>query len=251
MKFAIIIPTYKRARKLEKCLQSIAVAILEPSIKEDDIVKIYPVADDCAFDFGLTEYFSDRITSSSFFPSIKITLCQNNTRRKAFGTWNDFFSALAWDFDGFVYLCDDIELDPDCLSNLFAVFKEKFPDTDGLIGICQKNIPRDKEGYSASAMGLIGRRFARRYPDMKCFCPDYSSFHADAELQLYARKLNKFHYAENARLTHYHPAYFSEMKDDAHEYVRIPEVVKKDRETWNIRRKKGLLWGESFELINK
>jgi len=162
---------------------------------------------------------------------------------RAFGIWNFHLKHL--ESDGMIYLCDDTELFPDTLKNLFEVFINKFPDTDGIVTLNQSNI----EG-SDSAMGLIGRKFAERYLNNQCFCPDYVSFFADAELGNYAKKLGKFHWADNAKLIHYHPAFYKNKIDEAHRIVRDNNQVI-DKKVNQERVKNGILWGESFKLIGR
>lgn len=167
---------------------------------------------------------------------------------QAFRVWNT--QLLQSSADAFMYICDDVVLYPDCLLNAAFAMYSMFPNTDGLVGINQENIPMNKEGYSQSAMGLIGKKFSLRFPGRACFCPDYISFHADAELGLCARLLNKFRFAENACLVHRHPAYYPEEIDVTHNLVRHPEKISADVQTWEKRQKKELLWGRSFELVN-
>ena len=97
-------------------------------------------------------------------------------------------------------------------------------------------------------MGLIGRKFAERYSNRQCFCPDYVSFYADSEVGDYAEKINKFYYCEEAKLIHYHPAFYKNEVDEAHRQVRDKEA-NLDKVINAERKKLGLLWGKSFKLI--
>lgn len=249
MIFDIVIPTFKRKDKLIVCLNS----ILESKKQVKDDIQIYLNFDNNDYDTynAIKQYFNaEYIKYLVKNDSNNFIHCQVLDKQyKAFGVWNNHLKNL--ESDGMFYMCDDIKLFPECLSEIIYNFKTKFPDTDGLAGLNQSNIPKGGEGYSAFAMGLIGEKFAERFENNHCFCPDYKSFHADAEMGLYAVKLKKFISCNHAKIIHYHPAFFKDKVDEAHKAVRVSNVVQKDRDTWNKRQSLKLLWGESKELINK
>lgn len=147
-------------------------------------------------------------------------------------------------------ICDDVELYPDCLSILARKCEELFPDTDGLIGFNQANIPPDKEGYSKSAQAIVGRKFVERFGDHPVYCPDYRSFGADAELGHFARLIDKFYWCEEAKLTHYHPAHCPEEIDETHHIVRAGNIVQIDNDKYQQRVVKlGWTWGKDFNRL--
>lgn len=222
MNFEIVIPTYKREEKLRKCLAS---------IPKQDNVNIQLCFDNN--DIGTWEKFTKEYPNS---------ICMQE-KAQAFGIWNWYLQGV-FAADIFVYLCDDTELYPDTLINIEKHFVEKFPDTDGVVTFNQVNI----DG-SDSAMGCIGRKFAARYTNKQCFCPDYVSFYADSELGDYAKKLNKFHFGEDCRINHYHPGFYKNA-DEAHRAIRGKDK-QIDIKVNKIRRDKRLLWGESFTLIGR
>lgn len=205
----IVIPTWNRKTKLDRCLKSI--------YRQD-----YP---------------KDKI---------RVHAIEDTDRLFAFGVWNRFLAT--WDDgDAFLYLCDDTELDPGCISA--AVGNLKQYGGDALIGLFQKNIV-NKGGWSMSAMSLVGRKFAERFPKRQLFCPDYSRFHADSELGEYARSLRIGIHCQKAGLFHYHPAHEKSEMDETHRIVREQSAVQKDKETYRIRKERGLLWGKTFDLVN-
>ena len=212
IKVELVIPTLGRTEKLLRCVRSIMDSNIE-------------------------------------WVDLRIKIVQDNRRLKAFGVWNEYFVTM--DVDVMAYICDDIEFEQGALERACRSFVNKFPDNDGVMGLNQVNIPRGKEGFSASAMGFIGKKFAERYPNRTCFCTDYSSFHADAELGIYARELHKFFFAETAGIIHYHPAHCPNEKDNTHQLVRVPEVVAMDRKVWNERQRLGLLWGRDKKLVGR
>jgi hypothetical protein len=206
----IVIPTWQRTEKLARCLASI-----------------------------------ERQT----YPNIRVHPIEDTDRLFAFGVWNRFLRDWAPGSDAgdlFVYLCDDVELDPGCIA---AAVDAMRADTDYVVGFHQSNI-FGKGGWCRSAMGMVGRAFAERYPDRQVFCPDYSRFHADSELGQYARLAGRFTYCQEASLVHFHPAHCPEAMDETHRAVRTAAEVTRDRETWNERVRRGLLWGRDAGRVN-
>ena len=226
----LVIPSFKRKEKLDRCLKSIFKA---KELLVEDQVDIYLYFDNN--DVESYNYFE------SNYPEVECFIMEKQYR--AFGIWDYHLKNLK--SMGLLYLCDDTELLSDCLVNLFKEVKIKFSDVDGMIGLNQSNIKG-----SDSAMGLILRKFANRYPNNQCFCPDYVSFYADSEIGDYAKKLGKFHYCEEAKLIHYHPAFYKEEADEAHRIVRDSNQGI-DKRVNAERKKRGLLWGESLTLIRE
>jgi glycosyltransferase involved in cell wall biosynthesis len=240
MKFHIVVPTLKRPAKLERFFNSLISQQLDETwlAENPTTVGLHVYFDNN--DKDSYDYFKDKF--GSYFLTKYILLEDQN---RAFGIWNKYLKTM--DVDAMFYVCDDIEFKPDCLITCLKEFTTRFPDTDGLMGLNQENISSDKDGFSRNAMGIIGRKFAERYPDRQCFCPDYISFHADAELGNFARSLGKFHFAANANIIHYHPVYHKDQLDETHSVVRQMKDV--DREMWNLRKKRNLLWGQSFDTV--
>lgn len=240
MKFNIVVPTFQRPAKLEKLFNSIIQQELDEVwlAENQTSIGLYVYFDNN--DQASYNYFKEKF--GSFFLTTYVLL---NEQLRAFGIWNKHLSKMV--ADAMFYVCDDIEFAPDCIMAAVKVFTKEFPDTDGVLGLNQSNIAKNKEGFSRSAMGMIGRKFAERFPDKCCFCPDYTSFHADAELGMFARSIGKFVYCDDAKVIHYHPTYYKELEDETHRIVREYKDV--DKEIWSLRQKKGLLWGQSFERV--
>ena len=179
------------------------------------------------------------------YPNIGVHAIDDTDRLFAFGVWNRFLSS--WTGDLFVYLCDDTELSPHCIAAAVHEF-DRWSYYDGLVGFCQQITGRS--GWSASAMGMIGRGFVERFPYRQAFCPDYSRFHADSELGQYARHAGRFRHCDAASLIHHHPAHEKTAIDATHAVVREPNAVARDKRTYEARKARGLLWGVSFERVN-
>lgn len=182
------------------------------------------------------------------FKNYSLIIVNDVYKQQAFKIWNT--ELVRFKAQAFMYICDDVELFPYCIEQAVHCLETSFPDLDGVVGLNQLNIPPNKEGFSSSAMGLIGKQFTLRYPYQEVFCPDYISFHADAELGIFARSLNKFKFCKEAELIHYHPAYFPQEMDETHKSVRNSAKINADQHTWNKRQEKGLLWGKSWERVN-
>jgi len=221
MKFDVVVPTYQRVEKLEKFLSSVKK-------QNNPNFHVY-----CYFDNN------DSNGYEKFKDSDGVTCFLLHDRKRAFGVWNHHLKTM--DADGLLYVCDDIEFYDGCFEEIEKIFMR-----DGLIGFNQANIPSG-EGFSRFAMGCIGAGFADLFPNRQCFCPDFLSFHADSELGQVAIRKNKFIYGENCKIHHHHPAHEKKEWDDTHNVVR--DSVPYDRETYNLRRAKDILWGLSFERV--
>jgi hypothetical protein len=204
----IVIPTWRRPEKLARCIASI---------------------------------------EHQTYPNIGIHAIEDTDRLFAFGVWNRFLRTWKGG-DCFVYLCDDVELSPGCISAAISDLAQHWPDGDGMVGFHQSICGKD--GWSASAMGLVGREFADRFPDRQLFCPDYTRFHADSELGAYARSQRRFSYCQAANLIHYHPAHVKSEMDETHRVVREPGAVAADKVSYEARKAGRLVWGASFERVN-
>lgn len=153
------------------------------------------------------------------------------------------------DPDIFVHLADDIEVLDGCLDVVRREFALRFPDLDGMIGLHQANIqpiPNCTEyGFFA-----VGRRFVERFLEsgQPVFCPDYWHFYVDTELGMLASKLGRFHFAQDARILHHHRGVLKLPADDAHKACRVKKD--EDRKVWETRRRRNLLWGETFRRVD-
>lgn len=209
MKVDIVIPTWNRQAKLDRCLESIE----------------------------RQEYPQEKI---------RVHAIQDTARLFAFGVWNRFLAT--WDDgDAFLYLCDDTELFPDCVSASVAMLEEFCGDA--VIGLNQSNIP-NSEKCAPCAMALCGRKFVDRFPNRQVFCPDYSRFWADVEVGDYMKQTGLGQYCAAAKLVHYHPSFFRNEMDSTHHAVRDQKQVEKDKETYRIRKERGLTWGMNHDLVN-
>lgn len=177
------------------------------------------------------------------YTRIIVEVVEDTRREFAIGVWNR--TAPKVTEGAFCYICDDVELEPDCIEVAAYTLLSHWPDTDGVVGLHQVGLP----GASESAMGLIGARFLDRFPGRRPFCPDYRRFHFDAELGECARALGRFHFEAAARLTHYHPAHYRSEMDETHRIVRQGPAARIDRAIWHERRSRGLVWGITEELV--
>ncbi len=139
---------------------------------------------------------------------------------------------------------DDIELREGCLEAIDVCFARYFPDLDGVVGINQCNLP----GASKGGLLAIGGKFLERYPGNMCFCPEYKHLGADREVYEYAESIGKFHFCEEARANHFHPAFFPQEADETH---RVSNRLKAGDPAIKAKRKAaGYLWGKDFNLLN-
>jgi hypothetical protein len=231
VKVDIVIPSYKRTEKLINCVDSIKRALV--GINDQCSLYIY---------FSLVEDLKD--FNENYFPQSGIYKILLEKEYKAPTLWNDHLRYMQ--SDALIYLNDDVLLEKDCILNATKEMREKYPDLDGVIGLNQINIP-SKQAVSC-AFGLIGVKFANRFPLRQVFCPEYNRFYIDEELEKFAISINKFTFSESSKLVHLHPAFDSSQKDETHSYVR--QYLKKDQEIHKERVKKEYLWGKNFNLLN-
>ena len=168
------------------------------------------------------------------------------------GNWNDI---IMWNmrnniirdtFDAVLPLVDDVELFPETLDKLVDDMKLLYPDTDGVIGITQVG---KQKGFVPAGQCLIGKKFIERFKDVnyQVYCPEYTHWNIDQELYEYALSLGKFTLS-GAKLTHYHPAFYSEEMDDVHAATR-GIIMRIDKETRQKRQERNLIWGKTFERV--
>ena len=211
----IIIPTYNRPVLLMETIHSIK----HNSYKD---VSIFVVVD------GNREIL-DKILLE------KVAVLFNPERRDWIYSINRGISyAIS---DAVMYAADDLVFKKDCLEKAVRAMEEKFPDGNGLIAINQT------VGGITSAFGLMGRKFIEHFPARRVFCPEFIHYSSDSEIGLYARNNNLFHYCEDAIMDH------KRLKDDT--WRKANEIKNKDYETRVLRRGRGLIWGDSFELVTE
>jgi len=225
MKLDLVVPTLDREKKLINCIESIlrfksnyniTLYLYFSSYKEMEKIKKYYSFDWINYKFTIYD------RCSSF--------------------WNQHL--LQMKSDAMCYLNDDVILLENTLEKIFEVFSKQFPDYDGVMGLNQTNLPQDQ--IVKSAFGVIGNKYADRFPKRQVFCPDYYRFYTDLELYLYSNKINKFYFDEQIGLVHHHPSH-GYIADETHRTVR--KYRPKDSQIFGIRNNRKLLWGESFELI--
>lgn len=230
MKIDLVIPTRDRLQKLLNCLGSIQQA---KELVKDEVWTYVYYSDEAHFEIDKLGY-GDNLW---IFPR----LLTKPYRASTF--WNDHLKDSTADM--MFYLNDDVVLEINCIKNGIEAMREHFPDTDGVIGLRQENIPI--ADACQGAFGIIGKKYTERFPDKQVFCPQYERFYLDREVELYAKSINKFYYAKEAMLKHLHPAYNREWEDMTHFSVR--KYLHQDKQNYILRQTKQLLWGKSFETV--
>ena len=134
---------------------------------------------------------------------------------------------------------DDIYYEEDAIEIAYKELIDRFPDTDGVIGINNYNL--GSQGHEG-AVTLVGDKFLERFPNRDLFCPEYLHFYVDTELTLLAKKLNRFYFCIESRVYHDHPSITGNY-DSTHHYKRS-ERHTRDGEVWKQRQASGKLWGE-------
>ena len=240
MKLLIGIATYQRLEKLQRCLSSIMVNTHRPGAPQ---AKIVIVSDD-----------NDKTANALIGMDHKFTtedILVQPSRKYVIGAWNRVVQEnIDKEWDGFIGLCDDVELFPNCLESVAQEMHIRFSDTDGVIGISQECPGRFDYTYKPYGQTLMGRKFVESYKEAayQICCPFYTHFYQDEEMWQYASSLGKTCHSVNARLNHYHPGFKPEEKDDTHFIVRTNGLQQQDTTIFKRRQAEGKLWGRSWEL---
>jgi len=229
MKLDVVIPTLNRRDKLQVAINSIIRTAKNGNVK---LSVFFSIPEEIKY----WEPFFSGIENISlrYVDNYQVPLF-----------WNTYLHEMQ--ADALCYLNDDIELLNDTLDIILWEFPRRFPDYDGVMGLNQVNI-LDQNKVDA-AFGVIGKKFAERFPYKQVWCPDYYRFYADSELQKFATELNRFYYCSDAKLFHYHPSLNPKWEDETHTIVR--RWLSKDRKIYRARQEAGLLWGKSYRLINQ
>jgi len=235
MRLDIIIPTKNRLNKLKVCLDSVKEAIKEipevqvtTNIYVDTAEEVMPV-------LLLIQEYSTK--NSRVF----VAVMEKEYRAARF--WNSYLQNIQAEV--LCYLNDDIKLDKNCLIEGIKALETLH--LDGVVGFYQSN--QIGTTNCNAAFGLIGSKFADRFPDRQVFCEDYYCLYLDEELMKYASSINRFIGSTKSTLEHYHPVFTKEKPDETHIHNR--RYKQRDIKIYNIRKAKNLVWGKSFERVTE
>lgn len=250
MRVAIIIPTYDRIPKLERCLKSLE----NQSYKNFEIIVYCDNNDKKTY-----EHLRSRSESYGFLSGKgcvkKFHTYLNEKQEFVIGSWNKFFNMAMKEFpnyfDAFLWCVDDVELYPNCLHEAVKCMESNYPDLDGVVGLKQECPGRPDYTFKYYGQCLIGKKFVERYKEVDYMVsnPSYKHFYQDEELWIYASSQGLFRECESAILKHYHPAFISSEIDETHPLVR-GAVKRHDDYIYKIRREKDLVWGKSWEITS-
>jgi len=228
MKLDIVIPSKGRKEKLDNCLNSIFL-----SAKQEINIYLY---------FSIEEEFDDYQKQFDGISNIHVILL-DSYRVPDF--WNGHIENST--SDAMCYLNDDVILFEDTIEMIVKEFEENFPDYDGIVGLNQLNLNDFKT--VDGAFGVIGIKYAERFPAKQVWCPDYNRFFADFELWQFAQSIGKFVFSHRAQINHMHPITNRQLADATHADVRQWLAV--DRKINQLRKNRDLLWGRDFKLLSK
>jgi hypothetical protein len=230
MNIDVVIPTRDRLGKLMVCLESLRGVVDDPKGK-------------------ITVYFASAEEVAKFQCQAPVLASWVDSRvfveYTAPHLWN--FHLATMEADAMMYLNDDVALHEGTYWLAKSQFAYHFPDTDGVLGMEQANLV-GRFDTAPAAFGIVGRKFAQRFPQMQAFCPEYHHLWIDRELEMAAREWGRFYYSRKARLDHFHPCVDGKYADETHNHIRVHKD--RDKAVWEARKAKGLIWGPSWELVH-
>lgn len=142
--------------------------------------------------------------------------------------------------DHALFCTDDCIFGADTLDIAVTTLLERFPDSDGVVGLAQENIP----GAYELAFPLLGRafldRFRRADPRGRLFMPGYYHLLNDAELGVTIACLGNWVFEPRAKISHFHP---DGGGDTDATFRRGFTHADHDLGLWCDRRERGVLWG--------
>lgn len=136
--------------------------------------------------------------------------------------------------DGVVCATDDVLFKPGAIGKARDLFRQKFPDDDGVLGF------RQSGNHHPTGVALVGRKFLERYPEKQLFCPEYMHFAAQ-EIQWLADRVGRFESTPFVVLDHLHPSKHRKEVDKTH--IQSRRHKNADRSLRQKRNQAGLVWG--------
>lgn len=144
-----------------------------------------------------------------------------------------------------VVLADHIVPKPGLIEAVIRAFEGR-PDI-GMVGLNIVNMP-PAPGVREYCFFALCRPFINHFPERQVLCPDYHHFYGDTELGNFANGAEAFHFATDAEIETHHVNNGLADQDDTWRASRSRK--KQDAETYELRQRKGLVWGKSFERVN-
>ena len=280
MKLSIVIPTYRRERKLHLCMQAVGIArefalMTCPTRENMGLLREYQsdlmgrwwkdmernkyptraLEDIHCIIWAGDQEECDRYTEKYMGMDWVLVMNCNNNDDRVPDAWNTELMNTPADMVHF--LCDDQWVFPDCYNKAFAAFNSRFPDYNGVLGVTTANEDIRNPGlaYSVTSM-IIGVNFCKsNFSNGKPFCPEYRRFSFDTEFAMFADSLGKLHIDPEIRMVHLSPhlrkSWFPHdtmmCEDATHKESR--DKFGDDGEILRQRLRKGYLWGRDFNTV--
>ena len=170
MNISVCIPTYKRIKKLERCLAS-----FDTQTYRD--FNIFIIVDND--DIESYNYFEEYAQNTS----LPIKVIFPGKHQYGPGCWQWFLTNRFEECgDIFLGIVDDAELHNTCLEEMINTFKDNFIGSYGAVGLSQ--VCPDRDDYTWKEFGQmgIGKDLIKTFPNQQIVCPDYTFLYQDEEL---------------------------------------------------------------------
>lgn len=209
----ILIPSYNRPTQLQRCIESIKV-----KQHRDWDVKT-----------------TIRIGSH---PEVYVDI-MNEMFKNSYG-------------DIVVWLADHIVVQDGCIEEIVNFYSDKNPLLDIGMSLFVENHKNFLGMSSMACFTCVSQDIIDHFSNREVMCPDYEHYWGDTELGLFFESNDRFVWNKNARLFTYHPAggFMDAESYDATHKLGVSSMTR-DNSTRETRKQKGLIWGNSFELVNQ
>jgi len=177
-KVSILIPTRQRYKKLAKCLSVLFENTAYPNY---EVVVI-------------TDRDDPRSTELvKKFDGVKVLIKEK--REMYVGKINEGYHKT--DSPLVVFLADDVEVNPNWLTEAVSTFNESFPDGMGLVSF------QDEFDDRLAPHGLISRKYVEEFLNGNIFYPGYVHYWCDTELTVRSKRWGRFVHCPKAITKHH------------------------------------------------
>jgi len=181
-KVSVLVPTRQRYKKLAKCLTKLFENTVYPNW---EVVVITDKDDPESIDI---------IKKLPFIEDENVKIFTKEKREMYVGKINEGYHKT--DSPLIVFLADDVEVQPNWLTEAVKTFNESFSDKMGLVSF------QDEFDNKIAPHGLISRKYVDEYLDGNIFYPGYVHYWCDTELTVRSKRWGRFAHSPKSVTIH-------------------------------------------------